>query len=391
MQTVSSLALLCFVSCVSASPPPDTGMGGFREVRKEGSPRDRPESPLQDPPSEENSILPQGLSSELLVKSAVSLLDEDYGPVIHQDAPWCLVHDLDKNGYADLLLLTLQSEKGAPVSSEGLMDSRRLFEDSSLRENFRVAIFYQYPDKVIKRYSIPLENKLILQDFRFQEIRRGQDFPYSLSVSFKSTEGTEEEWIILHGRGISRFTIEQNLSKESWVEDIDEDGFIDVVEYHKGFEDGSGYETFITWYRWNGREFKVNATTNVVRNLRLFFSQTEKAVIAEGWTSLIPRLESSILEKLRSQGLDEKDIFNRFFPPLSGTENPRELLNIEPVGLVFPSILENPFTQIDSSRQEFSFILKVHNRSGKSYFFQCLLGMSGNLFSGPQFMFLPVP
>ena len=307
-----SLFLLLFLGCTTLPVSEINSDGPPMPVEGESA-EEGPKTPQKDPPLEGKAV-PPALSAELLVQSAVSLLDEDHGPVIHQNTPWGLIHDLDKNGYADFLLLTLQNGNGAPVLSEDLMDPRRLFEDPPPHENFRVVIFYQHPNRVRKQYTIPLKNKLILQNFRFQEIHRGRDFPYTLSVSFRSTEGIEEEWISLHGRGISRFTVKQSLLQTSLVEDIDEDGYTDVVVHQRGFEDGSGHETFITWYRWNGRKFEVHETTNVVRNLKLFFAHTQKAILAEGWQdSFINRLEPQALEEFRSQGLGDGAVLSRFF------------------------------------------------------------------------------
>lgn len=386
-----SFIILLLLSCVTPDPS-GASIGGADTPVEVYPSEDRPDVSSSDaPPALDVAAAAPALTPELLVDSSVGLLTKGRIPVIHQGAPWGIIHDLDKNGYADYLLLTLHSDEGEFVDSGVLMDSRRLFQESLPYVDYGVAIFYQYPDGVIKRYTILLEDKLVLQDFRFQEIRRGRDFPFNLAVSFQTTEGTEEEWIILQGRGISRFTVEQTLSKNSLVGDIDGDDLMDVVVHQEGFEEGSGYETFITWYRWDGREFKVHDTTNVVRNLREFFKRVEETVLADGWYSCLSGcLDSEALAEFRSRGLENGELLNRFFKPLEDQGAPPPLIEIDPVGVVFPSILENPFTYQNLSQQKFSFILKIQDRSGDSFFYEGLLGMSLNPFTATQFIFLPL-
>ena len=335
-------------------------------------------------------VPPPALTRDLLVQTALEKLPPDLTPVLKDSGPWGIFHDLDKNGYTDYLLLVLEEEENPEhAHTDYLQDSLRLFDEDSSYLKFGVAIFYQYPEAVINRYNILLGNKLVLQDFYFQEIRLGRDFPYTVAVTFQTLEGTEEEWIILQGRGISRFTLDYTLSKTSRIGDIDGDGLVDILVYQQGFEEGRGFETFITWFRWNGKNFVPHNRTNVMRNLRDFFTSAEEKIPSLGWERCFDQcLDSSQLADLRQAGRGGEEILSRFFQPLPGQEEAPPLFRIDPVGAVFPRVLEDPFYYSRGGPLRFSLIVKVQDRRGDSFFYQGLLGMADNPFGKNQFAFV---
>ena len=340
-------------------------------------------------PDEEEEAPPPALTRGLLVDTALDRLPPGLTPVFKDDQPWGLFHDLDKNGYTDYLLLVLEEEVDPGQAQSGyLQDSLRLFDEDSPYRPFGLVIFYQYPEDVISRYHISLGKKLVLRDFVFQEIRLGRDFPYTVVVSFQTLEGTEAEWVTLQGRGISRLSLDYTLSKTSRIGDVDGDGWVDILVFQQGFEEGRGYETFISWLRWNGEEYAPHNRTNVMRNLRDFFTAAEEKIPVLGWEHCFDqRLEVSQLSELRSAGKAGEEILSRFFQPLPGQDEVPPLYRIDPAGVVFPRVLEDPFSYSSSGPLRFSVIVKVQDRGGTSFFYQGLLGMSDNPFGENQFAF----
>jgi hypothetical protein len=392
-QTALGLLILIFFSCKTAGPAPVLKEEPHKIEEVEvslphasGSQGDSDSAAA----GEEEPMPPPALTKDLLVKTALAELPPDMAPVLRDSGPWGIFHDLDKNGYTDYLLLVLEGvENPEHTHVDYLQDSLRLFDEDSSYLKFAVAIFYQYPDDVINRYNIFLGNKLVLQDFFFQEIRLGRDFPYTVAVTFQTLEGTEDEWIILQGRGISRFTLDYTLSKTSRIGDIDGDGLVDILVYQQGFEEGRGFETFITWFRWNGKDFVPHNRTNVMRNLRDFFTAAEEKIPSLGWERCFDRcLDLSQLADLRKAGKGGEEILSRFFQPLPGQEDVPPLFRLDPVGAVFPRVLEDPFYYSRGGPLRFSLIVKVDDRGGDSFFYQGLLGMADNPFGKNQFAFV---
>lgn len=392
-HTASGLLILFLFSCMTNGPSP-VGKDESRKVEEVEislpHATGQHDFTASENLEETEPVPPPALTRDLLVQSALEKLPPELTPVVQNSEPWGIFHDLDKNGYTDYLLLVLENvENPDHARSDYLQDSLRLFDENSSYLRFGVTIFYQYPDDVVNRYNIFLGNKMVLQDFFFQEIRLGRDFPYTVAVSFQNLEGTEEEWIILQGRGISRFTLDYTLSKTSRIGDIDGDGLVDILVYQQGFEEGRGFETFITWFRWNGREFIPHNRTNVMRNLREFFSAAEEKIPSLGWSRCLDQcLDSSQLAELRNEGKDEEEILALFFQPLPGQEGVPPLISIDPVAAVFPRVLEDPFSYSRRGPLRFSLIVKVQDRGGESFFYQGLLGMADNPFGKNQFAFV---
>ncbi len=65
----------------------------------------------------------------------------------------------------------------------------------------------------------------------------------------------------------------ENISSHSIYYDIDGNSILDIIDWEDGLEEGTGYETYLTWFRWTGKEYREYKSTNVVRNLNSFLEQ----------------------------------------------------------------------------------------------------------------------
>jgi hypothetical protein len=223
------------------------------------------------------------------------------------------------------------------------------------------------------------------------EIKEGSDFPYSLLFSFRTRSGIEKELVILSGYGITSVTLRENLSEFSHIEDIDGDGFVDIIIHEQGFEEGTGFETFLTWYKWNLREYTEYKNTNIVRNLREFFSSCSSLLKVGKFAAFFDyALDEETLTGLKKQGLTDTEILKMVFKPADsspGYDNFFELDNFTAV--VFPEIMETPFSY--DSRNEFRHTVSVRfsRKGGDSLICLGELRMKSNPFQDRQFCFCP--
>jgi len=329
------------------------------------------------------------LTGAALAGRIIRELPGEFLPLREQGRMIFLLHDLDKNGYEDVILLGIRRQEGISGDAGQLRDPGRLFFEKKQPVEFLLFVFYQSPGDISLRYTVPLGRKLVFLKLTVRQIRTGRDLPYTVCVSFKTSGGTEEDWVILHGRGISTFSIQETLSIIPVVDDIDGDGYLDVVVHEQGVEEGLGYETFLTWYKWDGRDFREFRSSNIVRNLRNFFQETGDRIMEGDWTGAVENgLFPEVLEGLRNQGLSDREILDRLFRPLA--EGGLSLTELQPAGLIFPSFMETPFTYESRQKPEFSFTVGAYTGTGSDSYFEGITEMNRNPFQSHQFGFVPV-
>ena len=334
----------------------------------------------------------QPLSTAEFKQAVINKMPWNMSAVYDGAAPLSIIHDLDKNGYNDALVVAVEGENNVGVSLDELSKSARLFQSGQQSSNFVLLIFYQYSNEVILRYTVPVANQLVFNGVEPFEIKQGSDFPYSLLFTFRTRAGIEKELIILSGHGITRFNIHENLSEITLIEDIDEDGYQDIIVHEQGFEEGTGFETFLTWYKWNLREYTEYKNTNIVRNLRQFYVVCAEYLREGEYASFLNyALDSETLSALKKQNLSDEEILEKIFQPV---EEPAEDV-VESVfftedgftAVVFPELMETPFSY--ANRRDFSHQvgIRFRQKSGVNKIYLSELKMKKNPFQSRQFCF----
>ena len=164
-----------------------------------------------------------------------------------------------------------------------------------------------------------------------------------------------------------------------------------MVLHQQGFEEGRGYETFLIWYKWNGRDFEEYRSTNVVRNLNRFLDTAEEQLVSGQWAVFIETVLPDTREHaLRQQGLENYEILARIFtcedssskdlfePPL---ESGRFLK------IIFPDFYETPFSREDVNRFEIPVQVRFIDKDNRSILCSAVIYMKRNPFEGQQFGF----
>jgi hypothetical protein len=262
---------------------------------------------------------------------------------------------------------------------------------------YYLAVFLQRADEVVSMYRLPLGSWKVFDSFGSLRIDPSRNLPLSISAAFQTQEGTEHHWVIFYRYDkFSIFTFSDTISTRYEVRDLDRDGVLDLLEWHKVFEEGTGYETYITWYRWTGRSYSRHETTNVVRNLNSFLGRIAELLEENHWglllrTTLRPE-DRRALEEIDDTGA----LFARLFRDESAPQ-PTEALQ----KVIFPKIFENPFHSHNTDTAEAGkprraagfdtvrFSARFIYRDGSSQVRKCKIGMSANPFSGNEFFLVP--
>ncbi len=348
------------------------------------------------------------------------------------DEPLRLYKDLDGNGYEDIFFLlveypesvqkedtengTDEGRKNTPshktavvrdrrISASDLGDMSRLFSEEIRPHKFYVALFLRTPGGLVSMYRIPIGSWFVFESFRGFQVHEKHTMPFVVSTSFQTHEGKESQWVCFSKYNeFSFFTLKNSISISSEIRDIDKNGFLDVIEWRKVFEEGTGYETFLTWYKWDGNKFAQHDSTNIVRNLNQFLHSVSSLLSMGKWQQAFSlMLPTEKLRELESGTISSGELFLKLFSARAegeegmlgdstiGNEQLARLINTG--GRVFntvivPRVLENPFSgkkEISSPEYQTRFSIRFILRDGRSSVRECSVRMNDNPFASQQY------
>jgi len=369
-------------------------------------------------PVEEEPAPTREIAIDELVRMARQNIPDTYGFVCDQKLmPFTVYHDIDRNGLEDIFFLLVEIPGGEAgkamlpiqngrVSSAYLSDMARLFSEKSEPYSFHLALFLRTPDELISMYRIPLGTWYVFDRFEGFPLEEDAAMPFCIRINFQTHEGQESQWVAFSRYNkFSFFTLKDSISITMETRDIDRNGVLDIIEWRKVFEEGTGYETFLTWYRWDGVQFAQYDSTNIVRNLNRFMQKAGYLLSSGKWDQALRHILPAQLYS-DSQPAAAEDLFLEVFPPrtvekqpgepnrLSGGIDEEELRSLlasdERVfnTVVFPQVLENPFAAGDGtccSGYQTRFSVRFIFRDGRSLVRECLVRMNSNPFASQQF------
>ncbi|MDR1931727.1 MAG: hypothetical protein LBQ57_02780 [Spirochaetales bacterium] len=382
------------IGCTSVTPAP----------RQEAS---RP-SPVQadGEVSEDKQEAPQshsGLSPAELPLFVNSHLPASKKPVTRGGSPLAFIRRGETGGDT-VVLLAVRTGDTRKAAFTYVSDFGRLFDSSTEELQFSVEVFTLSGDGQVTSKSIDAGAHRVCGSFSELPFPAQQAFPCGVSLVFPDTEGRRNIWILFPGGEgqpdspqYSVFSFYEQANVKALVQDIDDNGMFDLLLFEDIFEESSGYETYITWYRWNGQGFGKYESTNVIRKLRGFFERSRQLLLSRDWKrffdyALLPRdadalwggsAAASFRRIFRTQegsSVGGDDIYNVLFP--------QEAQESEITDAVFPNVVENPFPLTRDGPSSFPFTIRI-TANEENYFFSARLAMNKNPFSGRMFHFLP--
>jgi hypothetical protein len=384
LTTVCLVAGLAVLRCASAPEEP-------RGIPKGDVPQASLPAPeaveVRLPPPEEPK--PPELGKAEAIRQAQRLIPRSLRLLRGTGSASILVYD--PGGDVDPECVAVAAPSGG-LSTEAfarLADPSRLFDQDASPIGFQLLVFGARRGTLELRRVLPLGDHLVFEALRAQPLSRKAPFPLVVTVSFISPEGREIELLAFdQSGGVPRYrrSLAETLSASSYLEDIDGDGVQDLVLSERAMEEGTGYETFLTWFRWDGREFRQYRTINVVRNLNAFLAGLRDRILEERVSEVLARaILPQELERLRARGLGPQEILTTILG-LDPAALP-ELSELREV--VFPPILENPFISSDAIGSHFVLSFRIVDSSGGSYIATTRVYLLRNPFGERQFGLAP--
>ncbi|MDZ7793173.1 MAG: hypothetical protein U5P10_05605 [Spirochaetia bacterium] len=281
------------------------------------------------------------------------------------------------------------------IAASDLGDMSRLFSEEVRPLKFYLALFLRSPGGVVSMYRIPLSSWFVFEDFRGFKLDDSRPMPYAVSISFQTHEGKKSQWVSFSGYNeFSFFTLKNNLSVTSETRDINNNGILDILEWRRVFEEGTGYETFLTWYKWDGTKYAQHDSTNIVRNLNQFLHSAGTLMSMGKWEQAF-----SLMLPVEDADMSMGSLFLRLFTPLpekdSGPEVDDAALAAQidrgerPFSsVIVPRVLENPFageSQLVKPARHTRFSIRFILRDGRSSVRECRVMMNENPFAPQQY------
>ncbi len=352
-------------------------------------------APVPGPALKPQQKAPRPLTQEEITRQVMLSGRQGSWPVNQNGQVLAVERRLSESGYPDIFALFAAVPTLSDAALSTLSDFARLFKPDAHPIAFSLDVFLQQDGRLLLRHTIALGEYYVFESLRTVSIHRGANLPFAVSVAFQTADGSDDRWVIFSDAGISRFLLHETLSRSSTVEDIDGDGYLDIITRERGVEEGTGYETFLTWYKWDGNGYVEHRTTNIVRNLREFMNRSA-ALISEDRVDafLSTALTKETLSALRRAGLDDSEILSRIFRPVppSPEGSSSQAPNLGRISrVVFPDIVENPFTQNGPGLFNFPLTARFVYADDSSRFFTTRIMLSRNPFVSPEFTFAVVP
>ena len=302
------------------------------------------------------------------------------------------------------VLLAVKTQNPRAAAFNNVSGFERLFDNSAEALAFSVEIISRTAEGKLSVQSIDAGEHRVCSSFSPLPFPDGKPFPCGVSLIFPDTKGKRSFWVLFSGektpQGLPKYSVfsfYEQANLQAFIQDVDEDGVFDLLLFEDIFEESSGYETYITWHRWDGNNFVKYRSTNIVRRLRAFFESSRQMLMARGWRrffdyAFLPEDSKSL------QRVPAPEAFRRVFDTQEelrpGAADPYAALfspNVSRGGIsnvVFPGIAENPFPRTGGDWGSFLFSVRI-SAGEEDYFFSARVALNKNPFSGRMFHFLP--
>jgi len=389
-----TLFLLLFIlllgSCRSSGTvkePPVDGPGAPDESPQTSLPAPDETEAVTVKPVEEPA--PPEIGYYEAVRQISRLYPQDLQPLAIRGRIAIILHDLDNDQHPECLSLGVPSRGIDSAEMTSLVDSSRLFQQDNEPISFSLLVFTNDQGNFRRLKTLNLGEHTVFECFRGKPLYANRSLPVIVTASFQTVEGREVELLVFdNAGGLPRYrhTLQETLSTQYRLVDIDENGMIDLFVKERAIEEGTGFETFLTWYRWNGRDFVEYRSTNVVRNLNTFLaSATELLLTGELGQITSFLLEPASIRTLERKGWsDHKILIHTLGLEDMGIEKFPSLREV-----VFPPLLEDPFPGEEEKGSSFEITYRMIDLNGTSYIAKARLCMPTNPFKERQFAFCP--
>lgn len=327
-----------------------------------------------------------------LLDKGITWKDSLFFPVHRRGKIRFIEEDLGNNGESEFYFLYAFGES-AEESEESFLADKRNFIDESLSEKYLLAVYKPVSGQLSLTDIIPLKYRHLLKNFSVYSLS-DDSRQRAVSVSFTGEDGISDNFITVSKNGkYSVFSMNNTLTEFNRIEDIDSDGFLEVLRYENLFEEGLGYETFITRFELTDSGFSSAGSLSIVRNLKKFLAVAEKTLESK---NIEVFLKQSVPEKklaeLKGRNLSGRSIIRKIFYPVKKENELFPDINVfikngNKIDFVFPDIVENPFRFDRDNVYNFTTYVKVSSESRDEAIYIVKIYMNENPFDSPRFSF----
>ena len=374
-------------SSESAKVPPSDDSGLPAESPKTSLPAPDETEAVEVKPAEEPA--PPEIGYYEAARQISRLYPEHLQPLAVRGRLAIILHDLDSDHHPECLSLGVPAVGIDSEKMAALVDSARLFQEGNEPVPFSLLVFVNDKGNFRRLKTLDLGEHLVFESLQQRPLYSSRSLPVIITASFQTAEGRQVELLVFDNAGglpRCRHTLAETLSTQYRLEDIEGNGMVDLFVKEKAIEEGTGFETFLFWYRWNGRDFVEYRSSNVVRNLNAFLASATELLLSGELREIVSfMLDPSSVRTLKRKGWsDHKIVIHALGLEDVGIEKFPSLREV-----VFPPFLEDPFITEDEHGAYFEITYRMIDLNGTSYIAKALLYMSANPFKDRQFAFSP--
>ena len=388
--------------CAGTDPPPEEPV--VLDDQRDPNATREPAIPVVS--AEHEDLGPQRLIE--ISEAALEALPGAVEPVLSGGDPVLRVHDLTGDGTLEVLVLAADAGVEDALELGELARYGRLFEPHRDPIPFYLFVLtIRDPEEGAEEFArasrelefeplhdIYLDRHRVLEGFETLRIT-DEALPLAASVQFRTTEGILDNWITFTGPSdrYGRFTMQHTIDRRWHRYDVDGSGTIDLLSFQSGFEEGVGRETLISWYRWDGTEFRLHRTRDIVRNLNRFL-YTSRTYLEHGdrQAFLDHALTREDRRRVENRELSFEETLQAIFRPTAvesiedyGIEDYDSVLTAEDLErVVFPVLGANPFPNV-AGATSFTPVVRIECCDGVSGFYHTTVTMAYNPFEQQQF------
>lgn len=331
------LFLFFLLSCKTSVPYPDIpetedhAIPGGYDVK---NPKDFQNSKL---------LFDEEDTAEFLKKTKI----EDFFYAVHKEGiPFFYLSDVNGDGVDEIAAVFVRADDfaGADIRNISREESS---ENSELKESRYIFVLFsmEFSDYKPARI-IPLSQNSGFCSLVPVYVSADTS---AFAVGFSTSVIFCEEWIIFKDDfRYSSVVLRNSSSFVTKTSDINDDGITDILEYAHVFDAASGYEIFLTWFKWDGEKYNKFKTINVMRNLRDFIEESVFFLNNKAFNSFLYNGISKKQLDCFKKFLSAEDILDKIFLVPSGAAEEtlpfsRFTENSEKLNVIFPDIYEDPF------------------------------------------------
>lgn len=317
-------------------------------------------------------------------------------PVGRSGSPLAVIRDLDRDGYAEAYVLSIDESSTEGRSYATLSDFGRMLDTKTRIPTYSIVVYEQEGRGIRRILVIELGSYPVLDEFGARSIHTIEETPLCVYGSFQKQDGVHTKWTIFSSpQEYTSFSLRESAAVSFVVDDIDDDDYQDILLFERVLEEGTGYETLVSWYRWTGSEYLREGTINIVRNLKAFLETAKRMILREDWDAFVKlTLDPNRLREEPYAGMTPYELASVAF----GIRKPGETAGTDGtsqqrygrnpiIAVVLPEFYENPFTRRQGGSYAFHARVKIIYENRKERLLQTEIFMRKNPFGGSQFYF----